>query len=141
MTAQDIMTRELVWVRGDLTVLEATELMRTHEMSSVLVERRDASDTWGIVTLSDIVNKVVETGRDPRKVRVAEITTKPLVLAGPDFRVEHCAQLMERTRVRRLPIFDGEKIVGIVAHRDIVRALLYAHPGRQERVSDDAPAE
>jgi CBS domain-containing protein len=124
---QQIMTSELVWVQGDVTVLEATELMRTHEISSILVDRRDPDDTWGIVTLSDVVNKVVETGKDPRKVRVHEITTKPLILVGADFRVEHCAQLMERTQVRRLPVFDGENIIGIVAHSDIVRALLYQH--------------
>lgn len=125
MKAKDVMTKELVWVQNDVSVLEATELMRTHGISSILVERRTPNDTWGIVTLSDIVNRVVEAGKDPRSVPVGEITTKPLVIVGPEFQLEHCAQLMERTRVRRLPVFDGEDIVGIIAHRDIVRALLY----------------
>ena len=124
MKAQDIMTRELVWIRGDVTALEATEFMRTHGISSVLVERRNPEDTWGIVTLSDIVNRVVEPGQDPREVQVHEIMSKPLVIVGPELNVKHCAQLMERTKVRRLPVFDGQEIVGIVAHRDIVRALL-----------------
>ena len=128
MKARDIMTEDLVWILGDVTVLEATEAMRSRKISSVLVERRNPDDTWGIVTLSDVVKRVVEPGRDPREVRVYEIMSKPLVLIGPDLAVEYCAQLMERTDLRRLPVFNGEEIVGIVAHRDIVRALLYPPP-------------
>jgi CBS domain-containing protein len=125
MKAHDIMTEDLVWIRGDASVLEATEAMRSRKISSALVERRNPDDTWGIVTLSDVVKRVVDPGRDPREVRVYEIMSKPLVLIGPDLAVEYCAQLMERTDLRRLPVFNGQEIVGIVAHRDIVRALLY----------------
>jgi len=124
--ALDIMSRELVWVRGGDTVLEATESMRTNDISSVLVERRDPDDAWGILTLSDVVKRVVEPGLDPRKVRVHEIMSKPLVMIGPDLSVHFCAQLMKRTNMRRLPVFDGKEIIGIVTHKDIVRELLHA---------------
>ncbi len=125
MRARDMMTKELVWIQGDDTALEATEAMRSRQISCLLVERRNADDAWGIVTLSDVVQRVIEPGGDPRKVRVNEIMSKPLVLIGPGLRLQYCAQLMERTGVRRLPVFDGERIIGIVTHRDIVRALLY----------------
>ena len=98
--------------------------MRTHEISSVLVERRDPDDAWGIVTLGDVVKRVVEPGLDPRKVHVHEIMSKPLVLISPDLSLHYCAQLMKRTDMRRLPVFDGKEIVGIVKQKDIVRALL-----------------
>ena len=128
MRARDIMTKELAWVRGDNTALEASDTMRSRDISSVLVEPRDSDDTWGILTLSDVVKRVVETGRDPRTVQVHEIMSKPLVLIDPSLSVTYCAQLMERTDVRRLPVFDGEGIVGIVSHRDIVRSLIHAGP-------------
>jgi CBS domain-containing protein len=126
MRARDIMTKEIIWIQGDSTALEATESMREHGISSLLVDRRSPDDAWGIVTLSDVVKNVVEVGGDPRQARVHEIMTKPLLMIAPGLRVDYCAQLMERTGVRRLPVFDGEKIVGIVTHRDIVRALLYS---------------
>lgn len=125
MKASEMMTKELVWINGDATALEASDRMGSHKISCLLVERRSSDDAWGIVTLSDIVQKVVEPAGDPRNVRVHEIMSKPLVLIGPGLRLPYCAQLMERTGVRRLPVFDGERIIGIVTHRDIVRALLY----------------
>jgi len=124
MKARDIMSKELVWVRGEDTTLDASETMRIHGTSSALVERRDSDDAWGIVTLTDIVRGVMEPGQDPRKVRVHEIMSKPIVLIGPDLGVHFCAQLMKRTDIRRLPVFDGKDIIGIVTHKDIVRALL-----------------
>ncbi len=126
MRARDIMTRDVEWIGGEASAYEATERIRTRQISSLLVERRDPDDAWGIVTRSDVVQKVVEPGRDPRQVRVHEIMSKPLVLIAPGLGVRYCAQLMERTGVHRLPVFDGEKIVGIVTHGDIVRALLSA---------------
>ena len=124
MTAQDIMTQDVGWITGDATVFEATERMRKRGISSLLVDRRDPDDAWGIVTLTDVVQKVVEPGLDPREVRVHRIMSKPLVMIRRGLNIRYCAQLMERTRVRRLPVFDGEQIIGIVTHRDIVRALL-----------------
>jgi CBS domain-containing protein len=118
------MTREVQWIAGGSTAYEAAEMMRVCKVSSLLVERRDADDAWGIVTRSDVVQKVVEPGSDPRKVRVHEIMSKPLVLVPPDLNIRYCAQLMERTGVRRLPVFNGSQVVGIITHGDIVRALL-----------------
>lgn len=128
MRARDIMTPGAVWIAGSASAFEATERMRERGISSLLVERRDPDDAWGIVTRTDVVHKVVEPGRDPREVRVYEIMSKPLVLVAPGLAVRYCAQLMERTGVRRLPVFDGEKVVGIVTHGDIVRALLSSPP-------------
>lgn len=128
MRTRDVMTRDVAWVASDRSVFEAAEQMRTRKISSLLVERRDQDDAWGIVTRTDVVQKVVEAGRDPRKVQVHEIMTKPLVLVSPGLHIRYCAQLMERTGVRRLPVFDGETIVGIVSHGDLIRALLAQSP-------------
>lgn len=128
MRARDVMAANVEWIRGEATVFEATERMSSRGISSLLVERRAPDDAWGIVTRTDVVQKVVEPGRDPREVRVHEIMSKPLVLISPGLGLRYCAQLMERTGVRRLPVFDGQTIVGIVTHGDIVRALLSSPP-------------
>ena len=70
MRARDIMTRDVEWIGGDTTAYEATECMRGRQISSLLVERRDPDDAWGIVTRTDVVQEVVEPGRDLRQVPV-----------------------------------------------------------------------
>ncbi len=123
LKAKDMMTRRVVTIDEDITVAEAVRLMRSEGVTSLIVDRRDEDDAYGIMTRRDVVNKVVAEGRAPREVKVSEIMTKPLIVASKGLSLENCARLMRMTNIRRLPVFDGQKVIGIVSNTDIFDAM------------------
>ncbi|HBE48242.1 MAG TPA: hypothetical protein DDW76_05400, partial [Cyanobacteria bacterium UBA11369] len=75
LKAADIMTTDVVTIRGSATVAEAVKLMKERSLRALIVERRHDLDAYGIVTETDIVYNVAAFGKDPKKVRVYEIMT------------------------------------------------------------------
>ena len=121
--ASDVMTKNVAFIDGIATVAEAIKLMREKQVSSLVVNRRTPSDAWGIVTRKDVVNQIVDPGRDPHEVKVYEIMSKPLVTLSPGLALKYCARLMNSTGIRRAIVFDGTDIVGILSNTDIFNAI------------------
>jgi CBS domain-containing protein len=121
--ASDVMTKNVAFIDGIATVAEAIKLMREKQVSSLVVNRRTPSDAWGIVTRKDVVNQIVDPGRDPHEVKVYEIMSKPLVTLSPGLALKYCARLMHSTGIRRAIVFDGTDIVGILSNTDIFNAI------------------
>jgi len=121
--AQDVMTTNVVYIDGTASVADAVRLMREKGVSSLIVNRRSQEDAWAILTRKDIVNKVVDPGKDPADVCVYEIMTKPLVMVSPGLALKYCARLMHQAGIRRAPVFDGKEIVGILSNTDIFNAI------------------
>ncbi|TET92913.1 MAG: CBS domain-containing protein [Desulfobacteraceae bacterium] len=121
--AADVMTKNVVYIEGNETVANAIRLMKEKGVSSLVVNRRDLEDTWGIMTRKDVVSKVVNPGRDPDEIRVFEIMTKPLVMISPGLELKYCARLFNQTGIRRAPVFDGKEIVGILSNTNIFFAI------------------
>jgi CBS domain-containing protein len=119
MKAADIMTKEVVTIRGSATVAQAVNLMKEKGLRALIVQRRHEQDAYGIVTETDIVYKVAAFGKDPKKVRVYEIMTKPCVVVNPDLGVEYVARLFANTGIRRAPVIKGE-LLGIISVTDIL---------------------
>ena len=118
MKASEIMTRDVVTIRGLATVAEAVKLMKDNGLRALIVERRHDGDAYGIVTETDIVYKVAAFGADPKKVRVYEIMTKPCIAVNADLSVEYVARLFANTGIRRAPVIKGE-LLGIISVTDI----------------------
>jgi CBS domain-containing protein len=121
--AADVMTRDVAFIDGAATAAEAIKIMRERRVSSLVVNRRTPDDAWGIVTRKDLVNKIVDPGKDPDEVKVFEIMTKPLVMLSPGLALKYCARLMHNTGIRRAVVFDGKDIVGILSNTDIFNAI------------------
>jgi CBS domain-containing protein len=120
MKAEQIMTKEVVTIRGSATVAEAVVLMKEKGLRALVVERRSEDDPYGIVTETDIVYKVAAFGRDPKKMRVYEIMTKPCITVNPELGAEYVARLFASTRIRRAPVIKGE-LLGVISISDILR--------------------
>jgi CBS domain-containing protein len=120
MKAADIMTTEVVTIRGAATVAEAVKLMKEKNLRALIVDRRHDEDAYGMLTETDIVYKVAAYGKDPKQVRVYEIMTKPCVVINPDLGVEYVARLFANTGIRRAPVIK-DKLLGIVSVTDILR--------------------
>jgi CBS domain-containing protein len=121
MKVEEIMTREVVTIRGSATVAEAVALMKEKGLRALIVEPRTETDPYGLVTETDIVYKVVAFGHDPQKMRVYEIMTKPCIVVNPELGAEYLARLFAQTRIRRVPVIQEAKLLGIVSVTDILR--------------------
>ena len=119
LKAKDIMTENVATIRGSATVAEAVKLMRLKELRALIVEARNEDDAYGIVTETDIVGKVVASGKNPTQVRVYEIMTKPCIVVNPDLSVEDVARLFAQNGIWRAPVIQGD-LLGIVSVTDIL---------------------
>ncbi|MBE9169392.1 CBS domain-containing protein [Pleurocapsales cyanobacterium LEGE 06147] len=119
MKAADIMTQDIVTIRGSATVAEAVKLMKEKGLRALIVNRCHEEDAYGIVTETDIVYKVTAFGTDPKQVRVCEIMTKPCIVVNPDLAVEYVARLFAQNHIRRAPVIKGE-LLGIISITDIL---------------------
>ncbi len=119
MKVADIMSTKVITIRSFATVANAVKLMRDHGLSSLIVERLDESDSYGIITKTDIIYKVAAKGYDPDEVRVAEIMTKPCIVVNPDLSIKSVAQLFANTGIRRAPIIR-DQLLGVISTTDLL---------------------
>jgi CBS domain-containing protein len=119
LTAADVMTKDVAMIRGSATVAEAVNLMQARDWRALIVDRRHPQDAYGIITESDIVYKVIAYSKDPNKVRVYEIMTKPCIVVNPELGLEYVARLFADHHLRRAPVISGE-LLGIISLTDIL---------------------
>lgn len=122
MKAQDLMHKGVETIDGSATVAQALKKMQEKKLSSLIVNRRDQRDAWGIVTKKDIVTKVIDPGPKRRNLsttKVHEIMGKPLVTVSPGLAIKYCIRLMAKAGVTRAPVFDGKEIIGILSFTDV----------------------
>ena len=158
MKAKDVMTQPVISVAADASVLEAVRVMLQNKISGLPVV--DASGHLvGVVTEGDFLRRI-ETGtlrRRPRWIeffvgpgrlaeeyvqasgrRVEEIMTPDVRTVAEDSSLEDIVGLMERHRIKRLPVLRGEKVVGIVTRQNLVRALVHAAKAAPTQSTSDA---
>jgi CBS domain-containing protein len=119
MELRDVMTPNPTICRTDATARDAAALMRDQDIGDVLVQ--DDGGTLGIVTDRDIVTRAVAAGRDPADVHLNEIWTADVKTVTIDTPVDEVIRIMSDTAVRRIPVCEGNRPVGIVALGDLAR--------------------
>ncbi len=121
----DVMKRDFDLVDGKLTVREALLSMKHPETRTLIVDKRDADDEYGLVLISDIAKKVLAADRSPDRVNLYEIMAKPVLSVPPEMTIRNCARLLERFSIMRAPVISEGKVLGIVSFHDLVlRGLL-----------------
>jgi signal-transduction protein with cAMP-binding, CBS, and nucleotidyltransferase domain len=122
-TASDVMTKHVVSIAPNATVTHAIDKMKERNVSSLLVRPESDMDTWGFMTETDLIEKVVARGLNPESVTVHEIMSKPVITVSSKSSLQECAALLARADIRRVLVYDGKEIVGIVSSSDIFDAL------------------
>jgi len=122
-TVVDVMKTPVISVETTATVMEAMHLMRQKVVSSVLVTPKVKGGQAGIMTQRDIMSKVVTKGKDPKKLKVRQVMSSPLVTVPPDCSLRDAAKLMVKRNIRRVLVAEGGKIIGIVSDTDIFSAV------------------
>ncbi len=118
--AKDVMRRNVVAIDGMATVLEAIAKMRSENVTALIVNKRDPSDAWGIVTVTDLVREVIAPGRPPDDTNVYEIMTKPVITVPPDMDIRYVARLLYRVGMRRAPVEAQGELLGMISLSDLV---------------------
>ena len=121
-TARDIMTPDATCASADETVVDAARKMRDLGVGALPICGPD-DRLAGMITDRDITIKVVAEGRDASTVKVSELAEGKPATVGADDSVEDALATMAKHGVRRLPVIDGQRLVGIVSQADVARNL------------------
>ncbi len=116
--ARGVMTKGVITVAPHQTVGDALRLMIDHDIGAVVVASDDAP--VGVFTERDLTRRMLEEG-DLLHRDVNEIMSSPVLTAEPDTEVDRIFELMSANGIRRLPIVEDGKLVGIVTERDLLR--------------------
>ena len=112
-----------VWsVDPDTMVFDALKIMAEKNIGALLVLSNNRIE--GIFSERDYARKIVLQGKSSHETAVRDIMTRDVISVGPDQSIEECMALMTTKHIRHLPVLDGQKILGMVSIRDIVRELI-----------------
>lgn len=120
ITVSEVMTPGIHMVEGVATVREALDLINTHDVSSLVINRRHQRDEFGIIVIEDIAKKVIDKGLSPDRTNVYEIMSKPVVTVDANMDIRYAIRLLGRLDLSRILVTDGVKLVGLVTLRDMV---------------------
>jgi CBS domain-containing protein len=136
-TARDVMTEGAECVSENDTAATAAQRMASLDVGALPI-CGDDDRLVGMVTDRDIVVKVVAAGQDPQQVTVSSLAEGEVVTIGADDPLEEARRTMEDHQVRRLPVIDGHRLVGMVSQGDLAKALPAEQTGRLvETISED----
>ena len=129
----DWMSKPVVVVDPDSSVKYALTLMRRRKIHSVVVSISEKNPRYGIVTSTDIRDKIVAAGRNPAETTVREIMSGPIITGNPDWTLMECSQVMQEHRIHHLPIADENgTLIGLISVTDIFMAVEEAGWEEQE---------
>lgn len=120
--AADIMSKSVTVVREDESVRQAAERLANDDVG-VLPITDENKNIKGILTDRDIVVHVVARGKDPNTTKARELEQGEIITLRPDDSVQHARDLMAQNKVRRLPVVQDGKVVGMVSQADIAKAV------------------
>lgn len=121
----DVMSTGVLRVDGKALVREAVELMRTLDVSSLIVERLDETDEIGLITMADIAREIVAKNRSLDRVNVLEIMSKPVLSVPQNMTLLNATRLLAKFDISRAAVIDDERNpVGMVTRGDLVFGCL-----------------
>jgi len=120
-SVRDAMTENPRSIGASASVVEAARLMRDEHIGSLPIT--DDEELVGMITDRDITTRVVAEAADPKMTSVGDVVSRDLISVEPDEELEEAVQLMASHQVRRLPVVENGRLVGIVAQADVALNL------------------
>ena len=116
-TVRDVMTTQPMHVKESASLIDAARAMRDRDIGDLIVVR--GGEILGMVTDRDLVIRGLAEGHDPKTMTVGEICSTDVVTVEPDATVDRVIELMREKAVRRIPVVDDGKPVGILSLGDL----------------------
>ncbi len=117
---RDVMAKNVKTVKTDDTVHAAVQKMNKFDIGSVIVTA--SGRPVGIITETNILRRIVGPRMDPAAVWAKDIMTSPLITIDPNIDLTEAAKIMAKNNIKRLPVMDGDKLVGLLSSTDIMKA-------------------
>ena len=119
MKIEQAMIKSVVTLQEDVSAYEAVKLMNENRIGCLVVLQY--GQVVGIVTERDMLERVLEKCKNPKETKVTEIMTKRVIVGKPSMQLDEAAKLMFENRVKKLPIVDGNHLVGLITLTDLAR--------------------
>lgn len=120
VTVREVMSPTLYVVEGLASIREAIEIMAEHRVSSLVVDRRDEHDEYGLIVVNDIAEQVIGPSRSPDRTSVYEVMSKPVLTLEGEMDIKYAIRLLARFGISRALVLEHRDLVGIVTLRDLV---------------------
>jgi len=116
---EDVMVEDVITVEEGATAKEVAELMNKHEIGCLIIMKM--GKPAGIVTERDLVKRILLESKDPEKTKISEIMSEPLIVGKPQMELEQTVSLMVEQKIKKLPVTQDGKLVGLITLTDILR--------------------
>ncbi len=120
MRVKDCMCENVIWATKDNTVCEVAKLMNENHIGSIPVCDEN-QNIIGIVTDRDIILRSIACEKDIKQTKVSDIMTTDVIRTSKDTDAAWVADIMSKNQIRRIPVVENEKLVGIVSLGDLAR--------------------
>jgi signal-transduction protein with cAMP-binding, CBS, and nucleotidyltransferase domain len=118
---KDWMMDLVVYIEPDKTVLEALSIMRRRYLNSLIVNKSQDNPEYGIITSTDICDKIVAQEQNPAQTKVRDVMTSPLVTVNPEQTIYDCAKTMSEHHIHHMPVMgESGQLVGIISATDFL---------------------
>lgn len=121
---KDVMISDVITISPFAKMRDALSLMKQHHVKSLVVDKQNQNDAYGLITYSDVLKTVIAEEGDIDLLNVYDICAKPALTVGENLAIKHVATLMTQHRVKRLLVVSNNDLVGMVAMNDIMEKLL-----------------
>lgn len=117
------MVTNIITIEAEDTVKNAAELMEKHDIGCLIVI--NYGNPIGIVTERDMLKKVLLQRRDSGKTKVGNVMSAPLITSHPQADIREAVRLMNERRIKKLPVLEDGRLIGLVSLTDVMRSLAY----------------
>ncbi|MDH5782710.1 MAG: CBS domain-containing protein [Candidatus Bathyarchaeota archaeon] len=118
LVVQNIMVSNVITTEKHNLVIDAGKIMNQHCIGCLVV--MENGSPVGIVTERDLLKRVLGESKNPKKIRVQEIMSSPLIVGKPDMEIDEVTKLMFGRKIKKLPIVKDGKLVGLVTFTDLL---------------------
>lgn len=119
LPVREVMTRDPERIAGLATVQEALDRMKARRIGSLVVERRDAQDEYGLLLVADVARVVIGQNRPLSRTNVYEIATKPAPTVDAEMNIKYAIRHMARLGLSHCVVLHGRELVGLATLRDM----------------------
>ena len=119
LKVEDVMVREVITIDENSKVKEAAEVMNKFEIGCLIAVRKGKA--IGMITERDLLKRIVAEARDATETEVKDVMSPPLVVVEPSVELEEAVKLMFQMKIKKLPVVDGKRLVGLITLTDIAR--------------------